>query len=55
MNKFNNIYKGLAGAFMALTLTGCIQETVPMGGTVTDEQVQQSSSATESMVLGMPT
>lgn len=54
MNKFNNIYKGLAGAFMALTLTGCIQETVPMGGTVTDEQVQQSSSATESMVMGMP-
>ena len=25
-----------------------------MGGTVTDEQVQQSSSATESMVMGMP-
>ena len=54
MKKINYIYKGLTGAFMALTLTGCIQETFPQGSTVTEEQVQQSASATEGMVMGMP-
>ena len=52
--KIKNIaYLGIAGLCIS-SLTGCIEETVPMSDMVVEEQVQQSSTATESMALGMP-
>lgn len=38
----------------ASALTGCIEETFPMSGTATEEQVQQSPAATEALVMCMP-
>lgn len=41
-------------AAAAVTLTSCIEETVPMSGTATAEQIGESSSALQASVNGIP-
>ena len=45
----------LMAAAASLTVTGCIDETFPEGGTATQEQVGASASALESSLRGIPT
>ena len=52
----NRIAKYIAVlAVAALSLSSCIKETVPDGGTVTSEMVGASASALESSLNGIPT
>lgn len=53
MKKIKKIYPLVALA-AAFTLTGCIDETEPEGGTATSEQVQGSPTAFQSSLLGIP-
>ena len=41
-------------AICALSLTGCVEETLPQSGTATDKVVAESTSATEGIANGMP-
>lgn len=53
----NKIYKTLLAAAVAvpaLTLTGCIEETFPEGGTVTKDMIQKVPGAADNYALGMP-
>lgn len=53
----NKIYKSLIAAAVVvptLTLTGCIEETFPQGGTVTADMIQEVPGAADSYALGMP-
>lgn len=51
-----NIMKKLVLAALApMMLSGCIEETFPEGGTVTSDQVAQSSTALQAMVNSIPT
>lgn len=53
----NKIYKSLLATAVvvpALTLTGCIEETFPEGGTVTKDMIQEVPGAADSYALGMP-
>ena len=43
-----------AVAACALTLTGCVEETLPQSDMATDEIVAESTSATEGLANGMP-
>jgi len=52
MKKVNILLLMLAA--IALTLTGCIQETFPEGGTATSEQIAASPAALEAAVNGIP-
>lgn len=46
--------KGIAVLLCTTALTGCIKETFPLGGSATEEQVQQSPTATKALADGMP-
>lgn len=46
------IFASLAVA--AFSLSGCIEETMPANGIATEDQVGSSSSATEALVMAMP-
>ena len=50
----NNIFKAGLFAVALTSFSACIEETEPMGSTVTTEQVQGQSSATTSLALAMP-
>ena len=54
MKKINKIFLYAGVAMGTAALTGCIDETYPMGSTATEEQVQQSPAATEALVMGIP-
>ena len=41
-------------AICALSLTGCVEETLPQSSTATDKVVAESTSATEGIANGMP-
>lgn len=54
MKKVNKLLPFVVLASGSLCLTGCIEETFPYGSTATEEQVQESPSATEALVMGIP-
>ena len=41
-------------AICALSLTGCVEETLPQSDVATDQVVAESTSATEGIANGMP-
>lgn len=50
-----NIFVNMAIAVVSLsTLTGCLEETFPANGIATEDQVGESGSATEALVMAMP-
>lgn len=51
---FKYLGSSAAVAACALTLTGCVEETLPQSDMATDEIVAESTSATEGLANGMP-
>ena len=51
--KKNNIYGPALAASMLLTVTGCIEETTPADGSITEDQIV--SAGLESAVNGIST
>ncbi|MDR1763876.1 MAG: RagB/SusD family nutrient uptake outer membrane protein [Dysgonamonadaceae bacterium] len=54
MKTVNKILSLLAAAAFTLTLSSCIEETFPEGGTATSEQIGASASALEASLNGIP-
>lgn len=53
MKKINILTLGTAAIFSLASLTGCIEETEPTS-VATQQQVQQSTSATDALLMAMP-